>query len=122
MSTMTKKNKKNYLDKIPKRNSDLEWSEENGIITIHLTHKGFYSKIAQKFFHTPKKSDVHLDEYGSFVWNQIDGERTIFEIGECLQEAFGEEAEPLYGRLSKFFYILKEEKYIEYKKDVRSKQ
>lgn len=113
---MMKKNKENYLDRIPEKKEELKWTEEDGLITIHIEHKGFYSKIAQKFFHTPKTSDVHLDDYGTFVWKQIDGERSIFDIGENLKGEFGQRAEPLYERLSKFFYILNQEKFIRFKK------
>lgn len=118
---MIRKNKENYLDKLPERNEKLHWSEEENIVTIHLEHTGFYSKLAQKFFHTPKKSDVHLDAYGSFVWKQIDGKSTIFDIGQSVKDEFGQDAEPLYERLSKFFYILNQEKYIRFKKKVSTK-
>ena len=35
-----------------------------------------------------------------FVWRQIDGRHSVYEIGQLLHETFGEEAEPLYERLS----------------------
>lgn len=111
-----KKNKENYLDHIPVKKEEMNWSEEDGLVTLHLEHKGMYNKIAQKFFHTPKTSDIHLDEYGSMVWKYIDGKRSIYEIGILLKEEFGEEAEPLYERLSKFFYILRQEKYVKFQK------
>ncbi|MCK5740140.1 PqqD family protein, partial [bacterium] len=49
---------------------------------------------------------VSLDEFGSHIWEQIDGKRTIGEIGENLQEAFGEKVEPVWNRLTKFFVQL----------------
>ena len=54
----------------------------------------------------PKISYIHLDEFGSFVWRQIDGERDIIKIGEAVKEHFGEKAEPLYERLAQYFKIL----------------
>lgn len=113
---MIRNKKENYLDKIPVKNEKIQWSESDGIITIHLVHKGIYSKIAQKFFHTPQKSDIALDKFGSFVWKQIDGVRSILEIGKIVKNEFGKEAEPLYERLSKYIYILTQEKYIKLKR------
>ena len=43
---------------------------------------------------------------GSFIWQQIDGEKSILQIGELVQEAFGEKAEPLYERLAQYMKIL----------------
>ena len=42
--------------------------------------------------------------------------KNIYEIGQKVKEHFGKEAEPLYERLTTFFRILAENKYITYKK------
>ena len=50
---MAKKKSENYLDFIPVINPKNDWSEgEDGIVTIHMVHRGFYATIAQKVFHT----------------------------------------------------------------------
>ena len=49
---------------------------------------------------------ITLEELGSFIWQQIDGEKSILQIGELVQEAFGEKAEPLYERLAQYMKIL----------------
>lgn len=75
---MAKKKSENYLDFIPVINPKNDWSEgEDGIATIHMVHRGFYATIAQKVFHTPRVSHIKLDEYGSFLWKRINGERTV---------------------------------------------
>ena len=106
---MSKKNVKseNYLERIPVKNEIFRYSVgEDGIVTIEVDNKGLFNRIAQKLFKKPKVSYVHLDEFGSFVWLQIDGQRNITEIGTFVKERFGEKAEPLYERLAKFFQIL----------------
>lgn len=104
---MKKKQQENYLDKVPQRAESLEWTtDENSIVTLCIENKGFFNKIAQKFFKKPKISYVHLDELGSFVWPIIDGEKDITALGVLVKEKFGEKAEPLYPRLAKFFQIL----------------
>lgn len=113
---MKKKSKENYLEKIPVRQADLEWSaDENGIITIDVENKGIANRIAQKLLKKPKVSHIHLDELGSFVWPLIDGEKTIFDIGIPVEERFGEKAHPLYERLAGFFAILENNNFIAWK-------
>ena len=44
----------------------------------------------------------------------MDGEKSIFQIGQAVREEYGEKAEPLYERLSRFMKILHEQHYIVY--------
>ena len=97
----------NFLDKIPTRNPDIGYTvDEKGVITLEIENKGLFNLIAQKVFKKPKISYIHLDEMGSFVWPIINGEKSISEIGEAVDEHFGEKAHPLYERLAKYFQIL----------------
>lgn len=111
------KKSKNYLDYIPEKNPALPWKQdEEGIVTVDVKHRGIAARIAQVAFDRPKISHIRLDSFGSFIWLQIDGEKSIYQIGQLVKEHFGKEAEPLYERLLTFFRILKENKYIGYKK------
>lgn len=103
-----KKNKlENFLDKIPLRKPDLKWScDDNGIATLEVENKGIANRIAQKLIKKPKISYIHLDNIGSFIWNTINGERDLTEIGILLENQFGEKANPLYERLAQYFRIL----------------
>ena len=112
---MRKKQKENYLDNIPAININ-SWDIEEGIVIIHRANKGFYNKLAQKFFSAPPVSHIKLEDYGSFVWQQIDGKRTISQIGALVKEEFGASAEPIYQRLSKYFYTLCDTKFITFEK------
>ena len=106
----------NYLEKIPVRTESIGWkADENGIVTLEIENKGFFNTLAQKLFRKPKTSYIHLDTNGSFVWPLIDGEKDISEIGVLVKEHFGEECEPLYERLIKFFEILKSYNFINFK-------
>ena len=104
-----RKNKKdnNFLDFIPVREEKYKWEkDEAGAVTIFVENKGVFNRIAQKVLHKPKVSQVHLEEMGSFIWPLIDGEETVYEIGQEVSEHFGEKAEPLYPRLTKYFRML----------------
>ncbi len=106
---MKKKNqiRENYLDKCPWGPDGLEWSaDDNEIVTLSIENTGFFNRTAQMLLKKPRISYVHLDETGSFIWRIIDGKKTIFEIGKEMEAHFGEAAQPLYERLSKYFQIL----------------
>ena len=103
---MKKQNSENFLERKPIRAAHIGWSEENCIITLEIENKGIFNKLAQKFFKKQKISYIHLDEMGSFVWPYLDGNKTLVEIGKLVEEKFGENANPLYERLSKYMSIL----------------
>ena len=106
--------KKNYLDYIPVISEKNTWSEENGVVTIHMVHRGFYAAIAQKFFKRPRVSHIELDTMGSFIFPLIDGRRTVGDIALLVKERFGEAAEPLYDRLVQYMKILHNNGFIRY--------
>lgn len=111
------KQKQNYLDYVPAKNPSFPSTERaNGLTTITITRRGIFDKIAQTFFHAPARSRIDLDKYGSFVWKQINGARSVYDIGELVRAEFGQEADPLYPRLVKFFAILKEQRFISWRK------
>ncbi|MDO4623680.1 MAG: PqqD family protein [Eubacteriales bacterium] len=109
------KKKENYLDYIPRHNQLYETQvNAQGNIEIRMENKGLFNWIAQKLFKRPRYSNIALDEFGSFVWRQMDGQRSIYEIGTAVKTEFGEKAEPLYERLSRFVKILHENHYVVY--------
>ena len=101
------KRKENYLEKTPVHKDGLVWSQdENGLVTIEMQNRGVANKLAQLILKKPKVSYIHLEEFGSFIWLQIDGARDILTIGELVREQFGDKAEPLYERLSQYVKTL----------------
>lgn len=109
---MAKKQSENYLDYIPVYNPRNTWDEKDGNVTINMVHKGFYDKIAQRVFHKPRVSHIDLDEYGSFLWLQIDGVKTIGQLAEKMKAQYGEKAEPLYDRLVHYMQVLRNNNFI----------
>ena len=113
---MKKISKENFLERIPVRNPDIEWkTDDEKIVTLEIKNTGFYNRIAQKLFKRPPITYIHLDSIGSFVWPLIDGKKDIIELGKPVKEHFGDEAEPLYERLAKFFQILESYNFIIWK-------
>ena len=117
------KKKENFLDYVPKHNSLYEFStNEKKHIEITVHNKGIFNKIAQIFFKRPKTSRIELDEFGSFVWNCINGTASIYEIGMRVHEQFGEKAEPLYQRLSQYIQTLHNNGFVVYVNKLSEKQ
>ena len=102
-----KKQIDNYLEKIPTIKSELKWSTDgDGIVTLEMENRGIANRIAQWILKKPKISYIHLEEFGSFIWLQIDGKRDIAAIGTLVHERFGEKAEPVFERLSQYINTL----------------
>lgn len=114
MNKTSRKNtsKKNFLDYVPYINPINTFDTSENIITINMIHSGFYHKAAQKLCHTPKISHIDLDSFGSYIWQQIDGSNTIYDISQMVKQKFGDKAEPLYERIVKYFQILRNNKLV----------
>ncbi len=105
----------NYLTLVPRHPQALVWNtDKDGIVTFEVENKGVLKRITQVLFFKPKVSYIHLDKFGSFVWRQIDGERSITAIGELVEAEFGDEAHPLYERLATYFRILESYGFVEW--------
>ena len=112
---MKDKNKRNYLDFVPIKNPDIEYQTgDNGKVTVFIEWKGFYHRIAQKFFHRPRVSDIQLDDYGSFVWLAIDDNKDVHQLSKELDARFPNMEKSL-SRLIKFLEILRDNHLIRWK-------
>lgn len=107
------KSKRNLLDMIPEKKPRLKWQltpEER--VQLVVERRGFVERMVRVFAKTPRHLTVDLDEFGSFVWQAIDGQQDICQIGALVKEAFGDRAEPLYERLGGFMNLLRNNGFI----------
>lgn len=112
----------NYLDYIPKRNSLYQWSiNDKGNVEIEVHNRGLFNRIAQLIWKKPKVSHIEMEEFGSFIWQEMDGEISIYELGKRVKERFGKKAEPLYERLSVYMKNLRENDFIVYVNKMKKK-
>ena len=81
--------------------------DESGIVTLWQPQDHKVQKLLRRLkLKIPEYTKLTLDEYGSFVIKQIDGEVTVETIGIHLKEQFGSSVEPLYERLIPYMEYL----------------
>lgn len=87
----------------------------NRIVTVYEKQDHVIQRFFRKLkFRIPMYKQIELDEYSSEVFIQIDGKKTVAEIGQEMQRRFGEKVFPLYERLLVFLnYIYTDCRYIE---------
>ncbi len=92
----------------------IRWEqEEDGSITLftpRFSNKWMVKHVLPRMKNKDLK--IHLDEFGSWVWQQIDGHTTVLQIAKNLYEKFGEKVEPVYDRLGLFINHLARRQFI----------
>ena len=103
---------KNKLSIRPVIKAEILWKENDCKVVLILKNKGFFNRMFQLIIKKPKISYIQLDEYGSFIWKNIDGKNTIADIATALASRYSDAVEPLYIRLFEYMTTLKENKII----------
>lgn len=81
----------NYLDYIPKRNSRYSYQlNEHGNVEIIVKNEGFWNRILQITLKKPRYSMIELEQMGSYVWQEMDGQKTVYELACMERERFGD--------------------------------
>ncbi len=102
----------NLLTIVPDRNVDWKETEDGKIDLIKPKYSNIHIRhLVDRLMKEPHYT-VHLDEVGSFIWHQIDGQRTVEIIGREMQQNFGERIEPVFDRLAQFIHSLHSGKFI----------
>ena len=98
------KSNEEVLNLVYQIRDDLEYKvDEKNIVTIIKRQDHWVQRFFRKLrFKIPEVTYIKLDAYSSFIFLNIDGNRTVKEIGEIMDEKYGEEAKPLYERLLLF--------------------
>lgn len=114
MTPKRKKRADNLLDIVFRISDAFSYEvDEDGIVTVEEKQDHKIQRFLRKLkIDIPEQKWVTLDEIGSFVFRQIDGRKTVREIGEALETQYGESVQPLYERLS--LYLSQVEKQCHY--------
>jgi hypothetical protein len=97
-------NNEEFLNVIFKIVDNLEYEVDiNNVVSILKKQDYKVQKIFRKLnFRIPEYTKKSLDEYGSYAFLQIDGKKTVKDIGENLEAKYGDKVYPLYERLLLF--------------------
>lgn len=98
------KNNEDVLNLIYKISDDLKYEiDKDNIVTILVKQDHKVQKFFRKLkFNIPEYKKITLDEYGSWILLHVDGKKNVREIGESLEEKYGDKVHPLYERLLLF--------------------
>lgn len=93
MKNKKKESQINYLDLVPERSSQLRWHEDiRGKMVLEVENKGAFNTIAQKLFHRPRYTKIHLDENGTFIWPLTVGKKSVADIAALVKDAVRRES------------------------------
>lgn len=113
--------KENFLDYIPRRNSCYDYRiNERGNVEIIVPNRGFFNRALQILMGKPKQTYVELEEMGSFIWQTMDGKKSVYDLACLERDRFGERSEPVYERLSAYLKTLRECGYIVYENKIKN--
>ena len=92
------------LNIIYKISDNLEYEvDKDNIVTILQKQNHKVQKFFRKLkFRIPEYKKISLDEFGSWIFLQIDGKKNVKDIGESLETKYGDKVHPLYERLLLF--------------------
>jgi len=97
-----------------KKNNILFEENDGHIFVIKLQNHWTQRALRKMGIRIPEKSKKELDDYGTLVFREIDGVKTVRDLGELLAETYEESQEYLYERLLLYLHHLETvEKWIE---------
>lgn len=108
---------KDYLLLVPVINDENTWKiDENNIVIITKEKNSIFNKILSNK-NKKEKKEIELDSYGSFVWQKINGKKTILDIVNEIIKEMGEEKETACKRATIFFEMLRVHRLINFIKN-----
>jgi len=101
------KNNDNFLLYVPAKKHKY-YEIKKGKVFLIFHHDKPVEKIMRWLIKKPYVSDIELDTMGSRVWELINGQNTVYDIGKELIKVYSKECEPVYDRLILYIrYLIK---------------
>ena len=107
-------NKYNFALYVPEK-KNIEWVEENGIVTLVIKVNDPIKKFLAWMVKKTPETKLHLDERCSAVWTYMDGERTIYDIGKLMGKKYGTETNEEVFRLVTYLKYIAKRGWIRFK-------
>lgn len=89
--------------------------DARGMVEICYEQNHWIQRLFRKLgFSLPEKTYKSLDAYGTFIFQRLSEENSVYDLGQQLKEAFPEMEEQLYPRLLAYLdYLEKNEQLIQ---------
>lgn len=102
------------LERVYQLKPEITYEIREGVVFVIKENNAKIQQFLRKLhYKIPAKSELELDQYGSFIFQQIDGQKNVREIGELLGKAIDEANNQLYDRLLLYLnHLEKNERYI----------
>ncbi len=122
--TMKKKARKaaptrrDVLELCPVRNPDLEWSEHDGQVVLHVkhVHTSWKARLLGVFMELPRGRNIVLDQVGTDVWKELDGQKNFAQVAQFLSKKHKLTLREAEISLQQFFKELGRRGYVAFKK------
>lgn len=113
-----KKTKKNLLTMVPELKAGIYTEmRKNEQVYLMIPRTNPIERFSIRFLKQPPFYPVKLDALGSFVVNQMNGQKKVEEIAESIEAEFGESASPVVPRLVKFIEMLEMHEWIDWREE-----
>ena len=97
---------KNMLEMVPVKTCRWYISHSTGRHVIRkkrfIRKPSVYQRLFMRLLKRDKFIKIYLDDYGSYVFQSIDGKRNVRKIGEFVRKRYGGNVRALYPRVSSF--------------------
>ena len=104
----------NLLDLAPVRVAAWENLDDRVVILRPRPSKKRLPPLWEWFRYLLSARRIRLDEFGSFVWHRLDGDRKVEQVAHELRESFGSEVEPVEERVGHLIRMLRQEELVAY--------
>lgn len=86
--------------------------DDRDLVTVLVPHpENWFTRTFLPRTNKPARR-IHLDDVGSFVWQQCDGSRSVREIAAALGEKFGDKVAPVEERTVMFLQQMYREEFV----------
>ena len=83
-----------------RKRPNVQFELKQGIVTIIRPQNHWIQRTLRKLHvKIPQTTTLTLDDYGSFVFRHVNGQRSVYQIGQALAGQFAEAGDYLYERL-----------------------
>jgi hypothetical protein len=106
---------KNFLEFIPIQAIEWQQDEARRVYLIKEKTRQRWLKGIIAFLKKSQYFHIHLDDFGSAAWLQVDGQQNILAIANRLREQFGQRIEPAEKRTAQFFAQLFHNRFVSWK-------